>query len=85
MASMNDAERERQAKAVLARAARDTEALGHSSLAQRAAVHFTGRDAAAEGLADDPLEVWGRRIGRAFSVVAAIGLTWWLGFQLGWW
>ena len=33
----------------------------------------------------DPIEVWGRRIGRALSAVGVVVLTWWLGVQLRWW
>ena len=33
----------------------------------------------------DPIEVWGRRIGRGLSVVGVVVLTWWLGMQLRWW
>jgi hypothetical protein len=33
----------------------------------------------------DPIEVWGRRIGRALSAVGVVVLTWWLGRQLHWW
>ena len=72
------------------RVGRDSEALGSSSLARvarRASDHFVGQDAvgAGEGGGTDPIEVWGRRIGRAISVVLALVLTWWLGLQLGWW
>ena len=87
---MPETDREREARATLERVARDTETVGASSLArvaQRAGDHFSGRDAvgAGEGGATDPVEVWGRRIGRALSVVLALGLVWWLGLQLGWW
>lgn len=40
---------------------------------QRAADHFAARDASIEA-PDDPAELWGRRIGRALSVVAFIGV-----------
>ena len=87
---MAETDRERESKATLERVARDTETVGASSLArvaQRAGDHFSGRDAvgAAEGGGTDPVEVWGRRIGRALSVLLAAALIWWLGFQLGWW
>ena len=70
--------------------ARDTQSIVGSPLGRmgrRVGDHFAGADAAgeAEGGGTDPIEVWGRRIGRAISVVVAIGLTWWLGAQLGWW
>lgn len=54
----------------------DGDGLLGSALAKagrRAADHFAARDAIADGAAD-PAEVWGRRIGRALSVVAFIGL-----------
>jgi hypothetical protein len=75
---------------MLERVRRDSETLGASSLArvgQRAADHFSGRDAigTAEGGGTDPIELWGRRIGRAISVLVAVALVWWLGIQLSWW
>lgn len=84
------ADRDAEARAALERVRRDSEIVGSSSLARagkRAADHFSGRDAvgAAEGGSTDPVEVGGRRIGRALSVALGLGLAWWLGFQLGWW
>jgi len=38
-----------------------------------------------EGGGTDPVEVWGRRIGRGLSLVGVIVLAYWLGLQLGWW
>jgi hypothetical protein len=80
--------REGEARDALARVARDSETVGTSSLARtgrRLTDHFGGRDAlgAAEGGSTDPIELWGRRIGRALSVVAFIGLSLWLLVQLG--
>jgi hypothetical protein len=82
--------RERESREALERVRRETETLGSSSLARiarRAGDHFAGRDAVgeAEGGGTDPIEVWGRRIGRAISVVLAAALVWWLGLQLRWW
>jgi hypothetical protein len=87
---MRDEERRREAEAALERVRRDSETIGSSSLARaarRVGDHMTGRDAVgqAEGGGTDPIEVWGRRIGRALSLLGVIGLTLWLGFQLGWW
>ena len=82
---MRDEERREEAQRALERVARESEAVGHSQLARasrQVADHFAARDAAGEG---DPAEVWGRRIGRALSVVGVIVLTAWLGVQLGWW
>ena len=83
-------DRDRESRETLERVRRDTETLGSSSLArvgQRAADHFAGRDAvgAAEGGGTDQVELWGRRIGRAISVMVAAGLVWLLGAQLHWW
>ena len=33
----------------------------------------------------DNIELWGRRIGRGLSLIAFIGLSWWLGYQLKIW
>ena len=86
---MNDS-RDRESREALERVRRDSETLGTSSLAriaQRAGDHFGARDAvgAAEGGGTDPVELWGSRIGRAISVLVAVGLVWWLGVQLRWW
>ena len=53
--------------------------------ARRTLRHFAGRDADGEGDGGttDPVEVWGRRIGRALSVVLAVALVCWLVAQLG--
>ena len=87
---MGEQDRQQDAKTALERVARDSETVGASSLARagrRVGDHFAGRDAmgAAEGGGTDPIEVWGRRIGRGLSLVAVVGLTWWLGVQLRWW
>lgn len=82
----DEAERKREADAALERVARDSETLGTSSLARsgrRAGDHFLARDATLEGA--DPVEVWGRRIGRSLSLVGVVVLAWLLGRQLGWW
>lgn len=67
---------------------RDTQSIAGSPLqraGRRLGDHFSGADApaGAEDGAPDPIEVWGRRIGRALSVVLAGALIWWLGVQLG--
>jgi hypothetical protein len=74
-------EREREARAALERVGRDSESLGTSSLTRvtgRLRDHFSGADAIGqgEGGSTDPAEVWGRRIGRAISVVLFIVLLW---------
>lgn len=55
------------------RAARESETLLSSSM-KRAADHLTGEDAPP----DDPIEKWGRRVGRTLGVIVAI----YLAFQL---
>lgn len=82
--------RDRESREALERVSRDSETLGTSSMARvsrRVGAHFSGRDAVGdqEGGGTDPAEIWGRRVGRALSGVLAIGLTWLLGAQLGWW
>ncbi|CAH1658078.1 MAG: hypothetical protein KF735_05255 [Chelatococcus sp.] len=70
-----DDEREREAKETLERVSRDSEAIADSGVA-RVVRHMTGADAPL--LPDgrrDPIEVWGRRIGRAIGVVIVIYLA----------
>jgi len=64
-------EARRTAEEARKRADNAGDALGESSLA-RATRHFSGADADP----DDRIEIWGRRIGRALSVVFAIYLAW---------
>lgn len=83
-------DREQQAREALERVRRDSETIGGSSLARatkRLGDHFSGQDAAGENRAGDTdaIEVWGRRIGRALSLIGVVGLTYWLGLQLRWW
>lgn len=85
---MSQDRREQEAREALERVARDSETVGTSSLARtskRLTDHFAGRDAlgSAEGGGTDPVELWGRRIGRALSVVAFVVLSLWLLSQLG--
>jgi hypothetical protein len=66
--------RRREAAAALDRIRRDGDRATGSALV-RAVEHFLAKDAAAaQGGASDPIELWGRRIGRALSLVAFIGL-----------
>lgn len=77
-------DRERESREALERVRRDSETIGSSSLARagrRLGDHFGGRDAQP----GDWAEAWGRRIGRALSVAAFVGLAWLLGAQLGLW
>ena len=87
---VTDEGRARESREALARAARDSETIGSSALARsgrRIADHFAGRDAVgdAQGGATDPAELWGRRIGRALSLLGCLALAWWLGVQARWW
>lgn len=80
-------DQEREAREALERVRRDSETLGSSALArmgQRAGDHFGARDAIgeAEGGGTDPVELWGRRIGRALSLVGVVILAIWLLVQL---
>ena len=68
--------RRREALASLEQLRHEGDSVMGSALAragQRAADHFSARDAVVDGGAD-PAEVWGRRIGRALSVAAFVGL-----------
>jgi hypothetical protein len=87
---VTDDEAQKESRAALERVARESETIGSSALARsakRVSDHFAGRDAvgAAEGGATDPAELWGRRIGRALSLLGVLLLTYWLGVQAGWW
>lgn len=82
---MND--RDRETREALERVQRDSETLGSSALARmgrRAGDHFGGKDAvgSAEDGSTDPVELWGRRIGRGLSLVGVVILGIWLLVQL---
>jgi len=69
-----DEERRRAALRDLDRAERESEVLLSGAVkraAERARDHF----AAAEAQGRDPIEIWGRRIGRALSLVAFVALV----------
>ena len=64
---------ERESKRILSRVDIDSETVGSSSFARSAEKtrnHFLGKD----GNQDDPIEVWGKRIGRVLSVIITISL-----------
>jgi hypothetical protein len=68
---------DKEARRVIERVERESEVLGRSSFvraAGKARDHLT----AAEVEGDDAAELWGRRVGRALSVVAFIVLAAWL-------
>lgn len=73
----DDTAREAEARRTLDRVATDSEVVGHSTLArtaERARAHMVADDADA----DDRVEVWGRRTGRALSAIAFVMLAAWL-------
>ena len=75
-----DEARRREALQTLQGLERGTPTFAGSSLshaARRAADHFAGKDAvgAGEAGATDPVELWGRRIGRGLSLIGVIGLA----------
>jgi hypothetical protein len=74
-----DEARRREAEKILEDLKRRGPSFAGSSLsdaARRAVDHFGGKDAlgAAEGGTTDPIELWGRRIGRTLSLIVFIGL-----------
>jgi ferric-dicitrate binding protein FerR (iron transport regulator) len=82
-----ESRQDREAREALERVRRDSETVGTSALArmsQRAQDHFSARDAvgASDSSSTDPVELWGRRIGRALSLVGVIVLGLWLLVQL---
>jgi len=84
---MKEQDREREAREALERVRRDSETVGSSALARmsrRAQDHFGARDAIGAGQdgETDPVELWGRRIGRGLSLVGVVILTIWLLVQL---
>lgn len=84
---MNDEAREREAKAALERVRRDAESIGTSSVARagrRFTHHLAAKDVTGDA-ANDPAEIWGRRLGRALSVIGALVLAYLLGVQLRLW
>lgn len=72
-----EAERRRASQAALAAVVRDAEVVGTSAFArtmkatgERLGAHFSAADVSRE----DPVEIWGRRIGRGLALVAAAAL-----------
>jgi hypothetical protein len=75
-----DEARRREAAQILEDLKRRGPSLAGSSMAdaaRRAVHHFGGKDAvgAGEGGGTDPIELWGRRIGRILSLIVFIGLA----------
>jgi hypothetical protein len=78
-----DTARRREALDALEKLKRDRAPLAGSSLAdaaRRAVRHFAAADAVGPDGARDPIELWGRRIGRALSLLAVIALSIYLYF-----
>ena len=86
---MTEAEREREAREALERVARESETIGSSSLGRvgrRVGDHFAARDAVGEAEGGtDPIELWGRRIGRTLSLIGVVVLAYLVGAQLRLW
>jgi hypothetical protein len=71
-------DRRKQAQEALDRVRAESETIGGSTLgrvARRTADHFAAKDAIDEHGQTDPIELWGRRIGRALSLAGVIGLS----------
>lgn len=85
----DDERRRAEAEAILRRVDRDSETFLTSSMARvgrRTADHFAAKEARNEtDGAPDPVEIWGRRIGRALSLAGVIVLSYFLGRNLGYW
>lgn len=85
---MKDDERQKGAREALERVARDAETIGTSSLARagrRVADHFGAKETFDEAGGADPIELWGRRIGRTLSLIGVVVLAYLLGVQLRLW
>jgi hypothetical protein len=86
---VRESEREREAREALERVERESETIGGSSLGRvgrRLGGHFAARDAIGDANGGtDPVELWGRRIGRALSLIGVIVLSYLVGGQLRLW
>jgi hypothetical protein len=69
-----DEARQREAQQTLERLQREDGPLASSAL-RRAAAHFSARDAVGPDGRADPIELWGRRIGRALSLAGVLALA----------
>jgi len=73
-----DEARRREALETLDKLRRERAPVAGSALAdaaRRATRHFAAADAVGPDGARDPIELWGRRIGRALSLLAVIALS----------
>lgn len=71
--------RRREALDTLERLRHHEDGLGSAlaGAAKRAGDHFTAKDATSDAAASgaaDPMELWGRRIGRGLALIAFVGL-----------
>ena len=73
----DDAAREAEARRTLDRVAQDSEVIGQSTFV-RTAERVRSHMRADEADETDPVEIWGRRTGRAISVIAFVLLAVWL-------
>lgn len=72
-----DRQREKESERVLDKVAAESEVFGTSSFvrtANKAKDHLSGSD----GDQSDKVEVWGKRVGRALSVIVFFALVIWL-------
>lgn len=70
----NQSETDKESRRILDRVNIDSETVGTSSLARSAEKtrdHFLGKDADP----DDPIEIWGKRIGRVLSIAIVLYLV----------
>ena len=86
---MRDEERQQASRDALERAARE---FGDDRIVRARALGATRRRPLRRprrvGERDgttDPAELWGRRIGRALSLLGVVLLAYWLGVQARWW
>ena len=73
-----DEDRRKQAQEALDRVHADSGTIGGTAIgrvARRTADHFAAKDAIELHGQTDPIELWGRRIGRALSLAGVIGLS----------
>jgi ferric-dicitrate binding protein FerR (iron transport regulator) len=63
---------QRESQRILERVARESDTVGASSLAKSVSDHFTAAETS------DPVEKWGRRIGRGLALIALVYLLLWL-------
>jgi hypothetical protein len=70
-----------ESRRILDRVGHEAEA-GGASIVKRTVRRAQDHVSAADAEADDPIEVWGTRIGRTLGMAVTIGLIIWLAFFL---